>query len=341
LAFLDDPAIIASMRYLGLWVLMLSASLELGHAPAQPSQQRPSPKLVTWFGPGAITLPTSPDWQLDFIDVYDNGQRPVFQYKNDKTVVTASFILFENHSGNPSAKGCRDDAINPILEHQRDSISQRVFDETEDGHGGKYARASYLTKLTGSANNRDLFLFSGDAKTCAEIHVSAIAGGPDVDARLAAALAEFRPNLVYQPDSYDYFMVASLLYKQTPMLAAPYYKSSLDAMPPGDPVFVTPKRIATDNLVMALGMSGDIKDSRTVAENAIRNDPGYPLNYYNLACADAEQGKAADAKLHLQQAFDRKANVLPGEHLPDPTTDDSILKLKNNKEFWAFVQTLK
>ena len=62
-------------------------------------------------------------------------------------------------------------------------------------------------------------------------------------------------------------------------------------------------------------------------------DPDYPLYYYNLACADAEQGKAADAKLHLQQAFDRKANTIPVEKLPDPTQDDSILKLKINKEF--------
>ena len=66
----------------------------------------------------------------------------------------------------------------------------------------------------------------------------------------------------------------------------------------------------------------------------------YPLNYYNLACADAEQGRAADAKDHLQQAFDRKANTIQGEHLPDPTQDDSIQKLKKDTEFWAFVQSL-
>ena len=91
---------------------------------------------------------------------------------------------------------------------------------------------------------------------------------------------------------------------------------------------------------MSLGMSGDFKDSRAVAENAIATDPDYPLNYYNLACADAEQGDATSAKLHLQQAFDRQANVLKGESMPDPTKDDSILKLKKNEAFWAFVLTL-
>ena len=91
---------------------------------------------------------------------------------------------------------------------------------------------------------------------------------------------------------------------------------------------------------MALGMSGDLKNGRAVAELAASADPDYPINYYNLACADAEQGNAAQAKLHLQQAFDRRVNVLQGEQMPDPTKDDSILKLKGDKEFWAFVQSL-
>jgi tetratricopeptide (TPR) repeat protein len=83
-----------------------------------------------------------------------------------------------------------------------------------------------------------------------------------------------------------------------------------------------------------------LKKSRALNEAAILKDPDYPLYYYNLACADAESGDAPAAQKHLQQAFDRRANTLPGEHLPDPTTDDSILKLKSNPEFWAFAQSL-
>ena len=95
-------------------------------------------------------------------------------------------------------------------------------------------------------------------------------------------------------------------------------------------------------IALSYGISGHIKQSRAVNDEAVSKvDPDYPLYYYNLACADAEQGHPADAKLHLQQAFDRKANTIPGEHLPEPTKDDSILKLKKNKEFWAFVETLK
>jgi tetratricopeptide (TPR) repeat protein len=101
------------------------------------------------------------------------------------------------------------------------------------------------------------------------------------------------------------------------------------------------RRIATDNAGMAYGISGNTSKARSIFEAATRIDPDYALNYYNLACADAEEGKLKDARQHLEMAFARKANVLPGETLPDPTMDDSFTPYKSNKEFWDFLQKLK
>jgi len=42
----------------------------------------------------------------------------------------------------------------------------------------------------------------------------------------------------------------------------------------------------------------------------------------------------------LQQAFARRAHLLQGESMPDPSKDDSILKLKKNRPFWDFVEKL-
>jgi hypothetical protein len=323
---------------------LLTAAIICALGPIAPAQSPTAKKpitLVTWFGPGAIVIPNGPDWKLELINVYDKGTRPVFQLSNARTSVTASFILFENNSGQPNAQGCRKDAIDPILENQGKLISERVDGESKDPAGNSLAMTSYMTAIGDTkAKQHSIFAFAGDAKTCAEIHVSTLAGTPNEESNLKLAIAEFNPKLGYQPTAQDYFLIATLLYKNSPALAAPYYKSSLDNLPPG-PESLTPRRVITDQLVMSLGMTGDIKTSRAVAQHAIEVDPDYPLNYYNLACADAEEGKATDAKLHLRQAFDRKANTIPGEHLPDPTKDDSILKLKNDKSFWAFVQTLK
>jgi tetratricopeptide (TPR) repeat protein len=296
--------------------------------------------LVTWFGPGAIALPHGQDWKAEMLTVYDNVTRPVAQFSKGDAGLTVSFSIFENQSGKPSAEGCREDAISPILKHDAKLISKRVDGEVKTTTGETLATTSYLLDmgLAGGHYSHNLFGFTGNAKACAEIHISSVSGTPTED-RMKFVLAGFHPDLTYQPNALDYFRLASVLFKDSPSLAAPYYKASLDAMP-SDTTSITPRRVTTDQLVMSLGMSGDLKNSRAVAEKAIATDPDYPLNYYNLACADAEQGDATAAKLHLQQAFDRQANVLKGESMPDPTKDDSILKLKKNEAFWAFVLTL-
>jgi len=82
--------------------------------------------LVTWFGPGAIALPDGQDWKAEMLTVYDNVTRPVAQFSKADTGLTVSFSVFENLSGKPSAEGCREDAINPILEHDAKLISKRL-----------------------------------------------------------------------------------------------------------------------------------------------------------------------------------------------------------------------
>jgi hypothetical protein len=312
-----------------------------GQVSAQPDEGNKPMKLVTFFGPGSITLPVGTGLKPAMLTAYDNGRRPVAQFSKDGGEMSVSFILFENLSGDPTAKGCRKDAIDPIVAHDPKLISKRV-DGDAKGDGGALATTSYLMDMSPKAPGHflhNMFGFAGSDKTCVEIHISTTRETPDPDEAMKAVLADFHFDLGYKPEALDYFRMASYLFNKTPALAALYYKSSLNVMP-REESFTTPRRVATDQLVMALGVSGDLKSSRAVAETAIKADPDYPINYYNLACADAEQGDAAQAKAHLQQAFDRRANLLKGSSMPDPTKDDSILKLKNNKEFWDWVQTL-
>jgi hypothetical protein len=95
--------------------------------PEQATASKPL-MLVTWFGTGAIALPGGQDWKLELLRVYDKDTRPVAQYSKSDASLTASFILFlfENLSGKPTAQGCREDGINPILEHDAQLISKRV-----------------------------------------------------------------------------------------------------------------------------------------------------------------------------------------------------------------------
>jgi hypothetical protein len=330
-------------------VCVFAAGLAFTAACLSASAQESSPStpaekpfmLITWFGPGGIQLPVGTDWKPELINVYDNIQRPVAQFSNPVSHLTVSYVLFENHSGKPTSEGCQEDGITPILQHQASLISKRKDDHFASPSGQTFATTSFLVdqSVAQVPHQPNLFGFLGNAKTCAEIHISSFGDDPEVIRAMQTTLAEFHPDLDYQPSADDYFLFANILFKGAPGLSAPYYKEFLNRLPPG-PQELTMRRVGTDQLVMALGMSGDLKHSRAVAEMAIKDDPDYPLNYYNLACADAESGDAAGAQKHLQQAFDHRANVIRGESMPDPTKDDSILKLKKNKAFWAFVQAL-
>ena len=324
-------------------ILIVIAALQPGsHAGAQfPGSDKPL-MLVLPSGPGAIVLPTGKQWKLDSLEAFENGKRPVALYKWGGDAVAVSFILFQNLSGEPTARGCRRGAIGGIVARLGNAISKRHDSETKAGGGGELAITSYEIDMNPIAPGRfqeNLFGFAGNDKACAEIHISMVRKTPESDNELKALFGDFHSDLGYQPAALDYFRLASMLSKKAPDQAVPYYRSSLDAMPKNDS-YKPLRRMVTDQLLMSMGLSGDVKASRAVAETGIQEDPDYPLNYYHLACADAENGDAAQAKIHLQQAFDRRGNVLPGERMPDPSKDDCILKLRKNKAFWEFVQKL-
>jgi tetratricopeptide (TPR) repeat protein len=305
--------------------------------------------LVAATVAGRIEVPPPGNWKPSRVDLYDNGHRPVFTFEDASTHMTLSVILFPNNTGKPTAESCRKDVLDPLLQHMESEavLKNKALDTHVTSAGASLATATYLitnmSKLIDlPVKQENVFAFLGNAHTCAEIHLSKMDYTPADLPIFNTALDNFSFDGDYQPTSKDYTLLALLYFRQAQNYpaAAVYYQRALDTLPIAQPPNPTLRRYLTDQLAMSYGIAGDLKRSRAVNEQAIQDDPDYPLYYYNLACADAESGNATAARTHLQQAFDRRSNVLPGEHLPDPTTDDSILKLKNNQTFWAFVQSL-
>lgn len=161
------------------------------------------------------------------------------------------------------------------------------------------------------------------------------------DPLLKQVFGTFRLDPTYVPQFRDVFVYGEILYRRGDYrAAAPIFEQALAKLPAGKGQ-QTMRRVTTDEAGMAYGMAGDLKKARAIFNQGIARDPDYPLNYYNLACADAEQGDLKDARIHLQEAFARKANVIRGESMPNPTMDDSFLPYRHNKEFWKFVRSLR
>ena len=164
---------------------------------------------------------------------------------------------------------------------------------------------------------------------------------------LKQAFASYRLDENYSPQFNDAFVYAQTLYQaRMYKAAAPIFEIALAKLRENPDTATirdakTTKRVLTDQAGMAYGMSGDSQKARSLFEKAIAEDPDYPMYYYNLACADAEDKNLAGAREHLQQAFARKANVISGETMPDPTRDDSFLPYRDNKAFWTFLKSLR
>jgi hypothetical protein len=318
-------------------------------ANAQQTQSHAPLNLVVPNGKGRIIIPAAANgiqWQT--VNLYDQGVRPVFQITNKSNDVVISYALFPNKTGSSSPNICRDDIVSAATRglSQVPGMSDiKQIKKTDHApiNGQQIALGSYFVNSIagGEVKQQNMFIVAAGPTLCAEMHISKTPFQSSDDALLTTQAETFTFDPYYTPSAEDYFTLGSIFYNVTKSYesAAVYYQRALDTLPPN--VSLKIKRVLTDQLAMSYGISGQIKESRAINEAAIKADPDYPLYYYNLACADAEQHKAADAKLHLQQAFERKANTLPNEYLPDPTQDDSILKLKKDKEFWAFVQTLK
>lgn len=99
-------------------------------------------------------------------------------------------------------------------------------------------------------------------------------------------------------------------------------------------------RVLLDNLAMAYGITGNLDSAEEVARYGITKDPEYPLFYFILADTYAERGDMDNTMKFLTTAFQYKQNVIPGEAMPDPRTDDSFKRFLSNDRFRKFLDSL-
>ncbi|MEF8787948.1 MAG: hypothetical protein V5A84_02650, partial [Planctomycetota bacterium] len=63
---------------------------------------------------------------------------------------------------------------------------------------------------------------------------------------------------------------------------------------------------------------------KKIFQDAIEEDPEYPMYHYNLACAHAELDEVEKAAPELKRAFELRDNMMRGESLPNPRSDPSF-----------------
>ena len=270
-----------------------------------------------------------------------NGAEIGLRGKDSSGRITFLAFLFLMPDKAPiSSAKCRNGAME-MERKQNATLRIETASEMPSVSGPPIARVNYIEQEPGKGMT--LYVargFIANAGICADLEFYSEAPINTQDAQLKAIFESFRLNPDYKPDFNDIFLYGEILFRhQMYADAGPVFEVALQNLPE-DPSHITMRRVTIDQAGMSYGIAGDIPKARAMFNSAIQKDPDYPMYYYNLACADAQEKNLADAQVHLRQAFDRKANVIHGEAMPDPTKDDSFLPYRDNKEFWAFLGTL-
>jgi hypothetical protein len=282
---------------------------------------------------GSLTFAPA-QWTVTELSAKPNGNELGIRARQGDVQMLA-FLFTWPEKAPLTSSSCRDEMLQS-LRVPADVLSEKR--EITNHDGTKVA----LVTINSPAKDKEVWhhirAFTASDDLCADISFSS--QQPINRASIEQILSTLQFDSLSKPSFTDAFFYATILWDHHQLDGATKaFEVALSHVETSDDPEKW-RRVVVDQLAMSYGMAGDLRHSRAVNEAAIARDPSYPLYYYNLACADAEEGNVAAAHEHLQQAFDRRSKTLPNEKFPDPATDDSFLKLKSNKQFWAFVQSI-
>ena len=316
--------IVATLAFLSLSSSAFSQQLNLGKAQISV----PKTKGVLQIDVGPTT------WEAQ---VRSDGKEVQLKamLRQDHLVITA---FLQKVDFVASAERCRAEwwpGTEKAVSFKRDDLRQ--FEKNE------IAVVEYVIPEVQSKpiRQKNVHAYLGARDLCAEIHMSKVLWEPAEQHLFDDVLATVRllPDESAPADQGDamasrYLTEGSKFYAQQDYArAAEQYQKALDLEKKNRTLSGSFFRVLVDNLGMSYGISGNLGEAKAVFEYGISQDPEYPMFYYLLACDYGEMGKMDESIEQLRLAFKYKANVIPGESLPDPLTDDSFQKFVKQKKF--------
>jgi tetratricopeptide (TPR) repeat protein len=291
---------------------------------------------------GRLSLPAKdwgvvlnlPGFAVRAIETKPDGRRYMVA-ENETTNVVVSLTLEQVKPGAP-ASSCRES-----LEKKTKNPPLKIQDVRFSRSGDVDVMQYVVPEFRGQrVNQESMFACQIYDNTYIDLHVSKVNYVTADEPLFAGVLNSMHVDKV-QRSSVELVEQASRLYLQHDYKGAigPYSQAlELEKVNPKlEKLFWY---VLVDNLGMSYGITRDLGKAKETFEYGVSKDPTYPLFHYNLACTYAEMGDATEAGNYLKKAFDYKANVLPGESMPDPRKDDSFKKLMKNKEFRELAETL-
>ncbi|HWQ03525.1 MAG TPA: hypothetical protein VNL38_03510 [Candidatus Nitrosotenuis sp.] len=320
--FLGRAAVAAAILLVAFAVAVLAQA---------PARGMVSLKSKTWGVSVDLT-----GFQIEINETRADGRRYLFAAKKDAGFGFSIFL--EEMIPGAKVKGCREN-----LELRAQS---KDFEKTDVklSERDKWTVLEYvIPKHQGVAiRQKNIFLCQLRDEVFIDLHLSKTSYEPPDAASLQAVIDSLEIREGITRTVMDYMEVASRHYlSRNYKLAIPSYAKALELEKQSPQLEKKLWYVLIDNLGIAYGSTGEVQKAKEIFEYGLSKDAEYPLFYYNLACAYAEMGDKEQTVANLKKAFERKANLLPGEEMPDAATDDSFQKLMKDRDFRDFVNSLQ
>ena len=357
-----NPVAVLVVFTLSLWFFIPSEPTGISQAVAEENE---SPTFVTWPEKGLGLSIDLTGFKKDLDLVKPDGRRYLMA-SHPKTGLNVSVTL-ELVPTQASAQGC----IDQLKLIQQGPLATRGQDIKLDTAGKLPTLEYILHKFEGVlVDQKNMYTCLAQQDVYADIHLSkaqyTTADAPFFQTILKSVRLQSGPSEVKQrqtktqpepqiqpqiqipvqppapPNSRELLDIGNALYRQ---------RNYAQAIPPYQKAFELEKvepqldrnlwRVLIDNLGMAYGMTGHLKEARSTFEQGIQADPTYPMFHYNLAGTFARMNDLDHAMQSLATAFRYRKNQNPGEKgMPDPRQDSSFQRFMKNETFRNLVNDL-
>jgi hypothetical protein len=321
-------------RTIAILVLALSSHLS--------AQNAKNSIAVSFPGAGWMVLIERDDFKVQKNETDDRGRRYLLA-DSDKTKVTLSVTL-ERVRGMATLADCTS-TLNKRVQNPGPLKPSSV----KTSSSKDFAILEYVLHEVGGVpvEQKNVFACAAKGDTYVDLHFSKALYTPKDDELFAGLLQS-----VYLVDgaatganssgssSLDLWLKGGALFADGDFAKAiePYQKA-LDLEKKTRQLSPAYWKVLIDNLGMAYGITGKLSEAEEVFRYGLSLEAEYPLFHYNLACVYAERNDLDNAMKYLTAAFQYRKNVIVGEKMPDPKSDDSFQRFMKDPKFRKLVES--
>jgi len=181
---------------------------------------------------------------------------------------------------------------------------------------------------------RDVYVFFTHDATSIQVRIAKSAYAEDDEPLFERILSSLKINSTFQPSTPDVITIGQTLFRQENYRKAIIWLQRVldreklqSTLPPAQQLAVL------DLLGLAHHLGGDRSRAREIFTEGLSQNPDYPLFYYHLARIYGEEGALDAALKNLRLTLLHRAQLPPGEKLPNPAIDSAFKAFVRDPRF--------